>query len=190
LGDESEDIKAVSLDVTQLYKPLLPAIQVMADGTIVTSVTDALAIGSSIIESANYEIVYLYLPPLLVLASQLGLVENTKMFIERGGRVRGIADLSYPYIKEIQQRLGTGADVRYFPQYQGIFMLVGDRKESISSMNVDVESLSIDTPVVALWSDNLTYAEYLLSTFELAWEQAIPAARRIEELLKAGPPNI
>ena len=86
----------------------------------------------------------------MVLASQLGLVENTKMFIERGGRVRGIADFSYPYIKEIQQRLGTGADVRYFPQYQGIFMLVGDRKESISSMNVDVEGLSIDTPVVAL----------------------------------------
>ena len=39
-----EDIKAVSLDVTQLYKPL-PTIQVMADGTIVTSVTDPLAIG-------------------------------------------------------------------------------------------------------------------------------------------------
>ena len=94
MGDESEDIKAVSLDVTQLYK-LLPTIQVMADGTIVTSVTDALAIGSSIIESANYEIVYLYPPPLLVLASQLGLVENTKMFIERGGRVRDIADFSY-----------------------------------------------------------------------------------------------
>ena len=122
-----EDIKAVSLDVTQLNKPL-PTIQVMADGTIVTSVTDALAIGSSIIESANYEIVYLYPPPLLVLASQLGLVENTKMFIERGGRVRGIADFSYPYIKEIQQRLGTGADMRYFPQYPRNIYASGGQK--------------------------------------------------------------
>lgn len=57
-------------------------------------------------------------------------------------------------------------------------------------MNVDVGSLSIDPPVVVLWSDNLIYGEYLLSTSELAWGQAIPAARRIEELLKAGLPNV
>jgi len=37
----------------------------MADGTIITSVTDALAICSNIIESANNEVVYLS-PPLLV----------------------------------------------------------------------------------------------------------------------------
>ncbi len=102
--------------------------------------------------------------------------------------MRGIADFSYPYIKEIQQRLDTGADVRYFPQYQGTFMLVGDKKESISLMNVQPESLSIDSSVVALWSDNSTYAEYLVSTFEITWEQSVPAAQRIEELLKAGPP--
>jgi hypothetical protein len=162
----------------------------MANETIITSVTDTLAVGLSIIESANDEIIYLYPSPLLVLASQFGLAERTKLFIQKGGRVRGIADFSYPYIKEIQQRLDTGADVRYFPQYQGIFMLVRDRKESISSMNVDVESLSIDTPVVALWSDNPTYAEYLMSTFELAWEHSVPAAQRIEELLKEEPPNI
>jgi hypothetical protein len=71
-------------------------------------------------------------------------------------------------------------------------MLVGDRKESISSISIDAESLSIDTPVVALWSwsDNPTYAEYLMSTFETAWEQSVPAAQRIEELLKEGPPGI
>jgi hypothetical protein len=153
-------------------------------------VTDALAIGSNIIESANSEIVYLYPAPLLAFASQLGLTERTKLFIEKGGNVRGVADFSHLYIKEVQRRLDSGADVRYFSQYQGIFMLVGDRKESISSMSIDVESLSIDTPVVALWSDNPTYAEYLMSTFEMVWEQAVPATQRIEELLKEGPPDI
>jgi hypothetical protein len=162
----------------------------MAKETIVTSVTDTLAIGLSIIESANNEIIYIYPPSLLILASQFGLAEKTKTFIERGGRVRGIVDFSYPFIKELQWRLDTGADVRYFPQYQGTFMLVGDTKESISSMNIDVESLSIDTPVVVLWNDNAIYAEYLVSTFDLAWEQSVPAAQRIEELLKEGPPNI
>jgi hypothetical protein len=162
----------------------------MANGTIITSVTDALAIFSSIIESAKSEVVYLSPPSLLVLASQFGVREKTKLFIQKGGRVRTIADFSYPYIKEIQERLDIGADVRYFSQYQGIFLLVGDRQGSISSMSISAESLSIDAPVVALWSNDPIYAEYLLSTFETAWEQSIPAAQRIEELLKEGPPDI
>jgi hypothetical protein len=158
----------------------------MGNGTIITSVTDALAICSSIIESADNEVVCISPPSLLVLASRLGLGERIKLVIKNGGRVRSIADFSYQYIGEMREGLDMGADVRHFPQ-QGIFMLVGDRHESISSMSVDVDSLSIDTPVVALWSTDPTYAEYLMSTFELLWEQAVPAAQRIEELLKEGP---
>jgi hypothetical protein len=163
---------------------------VMANGTIIKSVTDALAICSSIIESSKDEVVYLSPPSLLVLGSQFGLTEKTKMLIQKGGRVRGIADFSYTYINEMRNSLNNGEDMRYFPQYQGIFLLVGDRQESISSMIIDVERLSIDTPVVALWSDDPTYAEYLMSTFETTWQQAVPAAQRIEELLKEGPPQV
>ena len=162
----------------------------MADGKIITSVTDALAICSSIIESANNEVVYIAPASLLVLASNFGLVERAKLFMQKGGHARGIADFSYPFIKEIRGWLDIGQDVRYFPQYQGIFMLVGDGRESISSMSIDVKSLSIDTSVVALWSNDPTYAEHLMSNFEIAWEQSIPAAQRIEELLKQGPLDI
>jgi len=66
----------------------------------------------------------------------------------------------------------------------------GDRRESISSMSINAESLSIDTPLIVFWSDDPTYAEYLVSIFEIAWEQAIPAAQRIEELLKEGPLDV
>jgi hypothetical protein len=162
----------------------------MADGTIITSVTDALAICSNIIESANNEVVYISPPSLLVLGSQFSIDEKTTLLIQRRGHVRGIADFSYQYIEEMRKGLDIGVDVRYVSQYQGIFMLVADRRESISSMSVDAESLSIDTPLVALWGDNPTYAEYLMSTFELFWEQSVPAAQRIEELLKEGPPDI
>jgi len=158
----------------------------MADGTIITSVTDALAICSSIIESANNEVVYISPPSLLVLASQLTLRENIKLFIQKGARVRGIANFSYPYIGEMREILDIGTDVRHVDHYQGIFMLVGDEKESISTMTVNGENISIDTPVVALWSDDPTYIEYLLSTFEMAWEQSVPAVQQIEELLKEG----
>jgi len=162
----------------------------MADGKIITSVTDVLAICSSIIESANNEVVYIAPASLLVLASRFGLAEKTKMLIQKAGSVRSIADFSYPYIDEMRKLLDIGEGVRHISQYQGIFMLIGDGRESISSMSVDVESLSIDTPVVALWSDDPTYAEYLMSTFEIAWEQSVSAAQRIEELLEEGPPDI
>jgi hypothetical protein len=162
----------------------------MAKGTIVTSVTDVLAICSCIIESAENEVVYISPPSLLVLASQFSLTERTKVFMRKGGRMRGIANISYPYIGEIRDFLDNGVDVHHFHQYLGIFMLVGDEKESISTMTVNGESLSIDTPVVALWNSNPTYAEYLMSTFNLAWEQSVSAAERIEELLKEGPPGI
>jgi hypothetical protein len=101
----------------------------MADGKIITSVTDALAICSSIIESASNEVAYLSPPSLLVLASQLGLREKIKLLIQKEARVRGIADFSYQYISEMREILDIGTDVRHISQYQGIFMLVGDGRE-------------------------------------------------------------
>jgi len=162
----------------------------MANGKVITNVTDALAICSNIIESANNEVVYISPPSLLVLSSRFGLRENIKMLIQKEASVRGITDFSYQYIEEMQELLDIGVNVRHVSQYPGIFMLVGDGRESISSMSIDVERLSIDAPLVALWSDDSTYAEYLMSTFTMVWEQAIPAAQRIEELLKEGPPQV
>ncbi len=104
--------------------------------------------------------------------------------------MRGIADFSYQHINEIQEWLDDGVDVRSYPQYQGIFMLVGDGRKSISSMSIDAERLSVSTPVVALWSDEPIYAEYLMSTFETVWAHSVPAAQRIEELLTEGPLQI
>jgi len=65
-----------------------------------------------------------------------------------------------------------------------------DGRKVISTISIDVENLSTDDPVMAFWSVDPTYVEYLTSIFNLLWEQAIPAAERIEELLKEGPPDI
>ena len=73
----------------------------MAEETIITSVTDALAVCSNIIESAKNEVVYISSPSLLLLASQFALRENIKTLIQKGGRIRGIADFSYQYIGEM-----------------------------------------------------------------------------------------
>ena len=57
----------------------------------------------------------------------------------------------------------------------------------MSAINVAIRRISLDEPTVLLWTDDPTYAGYLTATFELLWKQAVPAAQRIEELLKEGP---
>ncbi len=161
----------------------------MTDGTIVTSFKDAIAVGSKILESAENEVVWLAPRSSLTYALQYNIIEKFKMRIQSGVSVRGIVDFSHGNIDMLQKLLAAGQDVRHFDGYQGVFMVVAD-KESISSINIDFKNLSLDTPIVALWSDDPTYADYLMSTFETAWQQAIPATQRIEELLKEGPPQV
>lgn len=61
-------------------------------------------------------------------------------------------------------------------------MLVADKKESISSMDVNVADLSLDDRVVAFWTDELPYAEYLVTTFEAAWNGAVDAEKHLKQL--------
>ena len=58
----------------------------MADGTIITSITDALAVCTSMVESTNNEVVYISPPSLLILGSQFGLHEKIKTLVQKGGR--------------------------------------------------------------------------------------------------------
>jgi hypothetical protein len=154
----------------------------MAKGTIIESVKDALAVGSNIIESAKSEIVWLLPPEMLIFASQFGLTDKCKTLIENGGRVRGITRVTKTYAKVIGELLDIGEEVRHVDRYQGAFMLVGDKKESISSIYLDLKALSLDEQLRAFWTDNLAYADYLMSTFEFEWESAVDAKKILQEL--------
>ncbi len=80
--------------------------------------------------------------------------------------------------------LESGEDIRHSDNAQETFMYVGDKRDSVSSINVGARDYTLDTPAVCFWSQDPTYAEYLLAAFEAAWSQAVPAEVRIEELLK------
>jgi hypothetical protein len=60
---------------------------------------------------------------------------------------------------------------------------VGDKKQSISAINLGVQEYLLDTSISAFWSDSANYAEYLLTSFEKEWSEAVPAEERIQELL-------
>jgi hypothetical protein len=155
---------------------------IMAEKIIIESVKDALAVGSSIIESAKNEIVWLLPPEMLIFSDQFGLTNKCQTLIENGGRVRGITKITSVYSKVIQRLVDIGEEIRHVDRYQGAFMVVGDKKESISSIYLDLEELSLDDALRAFWTDNQSYTDYLMSTFDFEWNGAVDAKKILLEL--------
>ncbi len=156
----------------------------MVSGIVVNSVRDALAIEAQILEAAQQEVVWLIPPSLVPLLARFNFAsESITPFLQRGGTSRGIVPLSNANVEAMQTSLSRGEDIRHSDEIHELFMLVGDQRYSVSAINTGVAEYTLDTPVVAFWSESATYAEYLLTAFETAWSQAVPAAQKIEELL-------
>jgi hypothetical protein len=154
----------------------------MAEKIIVESVKDSIAVGSGILESAQNEVVWLLPPEMLVFSAQFGLTKKSKTLIEKGGSVRGITHITNTYGNVIRQLVDIGEEVRHIDRYQGAFMLVGDKKQSISSVYLNLEELSLDDQITAFWTDDQAYADYLMATFEAAWKGAVDAKKMLQEL--------
>ncbi len=124
----------------------------------------------------------------IVVQAQFGLIPFTKEFIERGGKVRGVANITYPIIPIARELLDIGEELRHSDQL-GLLFTIFDRRICISAINAELTRFTLDEPLTALYTDDSVYVNYLISTFELLWEQAVPAEERIQELLEQGPPK-
>jgi hypothetical protein len=165
----------------------------MVHKTLLEDVRDVIAASLSLLESAQNDVIWLLPPQMLVYASQFGLTNQAKALIEKGGRVRGITEISGTDLRVVRELVDVGQDVRHVDQYRGELMLVVDKRESISSIpqqGVDIGALSLDDRVVGFWTDDLSYAEYLFTTLEAAWNEAVDAYKRINELLGQSSPQI
>jgi hypothetical protein len=154
----------------------------MPHGFIIDYVKDALAAALGILESEQKEVAWLVPPSVHSLATTLGFFEAMTAFIKQGGVSRGIVSVSRENVDEIRASVESGEDIRHSDVVNEVFMYVGDKQKSVSALNIGVVEYTLDTPVAAFWSEDPTYAEYLLAAFETAWAQAIPAQERIEEL--------
>jgi HTH-type transcriptional regulator, sugar sensing transcriptional regulator len=154
---------------------------------IIKSTKELVAIAVPLIDSMKEE--WLVAVPGLatVVASLFGINDAAAAFIQRGGKVKTIVDISYPIIDNVKELLSIGEEVRHIDQH-GVMFVVFDRKHSITAISI-AESASLNAPQTALWTDDPVYAEYLSSTFEMLWAQAVPAEERIRELLELGPPQ-
>jgi sugar-specific transcriptional regulator TrmB len=125
----------------------------------------------------------------LQLASVFGINDVVKELTERGGKTRGITDITYSMIPLVQELSDIGEDVRHFGGYQGMYYAVFDKRHCISAINIDVKHVRLTEPATMLYADDAVYGEYLGTTFELVWKLSVPAEQRIQELLKQGPPQ-
>ena len=158
----------------------------MPSGFIIHDVKDALAAALGILESEQKEVAWIVPPSVHTLATALGFFEAMKELVKRGGVSRGIVSVSRENMDEIQMCLESGEDIRHSDAIHEVFMYVGDKQQSVSSINIGVEEYTLDMPVSAFWSASPVYAEYLLASFENAWSRGVPAEERIRELLSRG----
>jgi hypothetical protein len=162
----------------------------MTSGTIIESVKDAIAVASTIIESTEMKVSWLVPAPLLVFAARFSLLEKSRVLIQKGGRARGITEISPPYVEVVRELIDIGTGVRHVEQYTGAFMVVGDSRQSISTIGVNVADHSLDGKIIAFWSADPDYAAYLLSSFDRTWAEATDAQERIQELGESGPSHL
>src|SRR5665647_2095250 len=133
---------------------------------------------------------FLWIAPIegLQLASMFGINDVVRELSERGGKTRGITDITYSSIPLVQEVSDIGEDVRHFGGYRGMYYAVFDRRYCISAINIDVKHMKLAEPATMLYADDAVYGEYLSTTFELVWKQSVPAEQRIQELLEQAPP--
>ncbi len=154
----------------------------MPVGKIIHGAEDALAAALEVLESAQEEVIWLICSAIDSRSITQGFLEKVRLFVQKGGVSRSVTQISPANVKEIQTFLDAGEDVRHNDKVHEVFMCVGDKQKSISLINIGVEKYTLDTPIVAFWSEDPDYAEYLLTCFENVWSHAVLAAQRIEEL--------
>jgi hypothetical protein len=158
----------------------------MPSGRVINSVKDAIAVILRIFESAKREIVFITPPSFMELSANYASMESAKRFIQNGGVVKGVIPVSRDDVIEVRMRLDIGYDLRHSDQFHESFMIVGDKQQSISAINVGIQEYTLDTPITSFWSESPTFAEYLATSFENVWSEAVPAEERIKELLEQG----
>ncbi|MGB9371224.1 MAG: helix-turn-helix domain-containing protein [Halobacteriota archaeon] len=157
---------------------------------IIKNVKELISVGIASTTSGQEEVLVVSPPEIMTIASLFGVTDEVGNLIERGATFRLVTDIAYSAIQNIEEALSIGEDIRHYGKYGGIFFAVLDRRICFQGINIDVSRISLNEPLAVIWSDDPTYAKYLIETFEMIWQQAIPAAERIQQLQEQGPPLI
>jgi sugar-specific transcriptional regulator TrmB len=108
--------------------------------------------------------------------------------VRRGVRMRLITSISQENLAAARYAIDCGIQLRHVEQTSGINFSVRDFKNNFVVVRFDPTCYPLrDMSIAAFVCESPTYAKQLLFNYELLWEQAVPAAQRIKELLKEEP---
>jgi len=139
---------------------------------------------SQLINSTERSIIFVAHPQFNLLTMG-GFLDHLKYAVGRGVRVRGVLDISLQNLSAGREYLDASIELRHTNSYKGMTLVVADGKRSISLIHAALKAaFSLDENVAALCSDSVAQAEFLISAFEMAWEQASGAEERIDALLQ------
>ncbi|HYA33261.1 MAG TPA: helix-turn-helix domain-containing protein [Candidatus Bathyarchaeia archaeon] len=156
---------------------------------IIKSVKELVGIAGPLASATEDEILIISPEGVIAVASLFGITDEVKNFIARGGTFKMLTNVAYSGIEFIEEALAIGEQVRHLPGYQGIYFAVVDRRICLHGINIDIKHLSLSQPIAMLYTDDPTYAAYLIATFDLLWQQGMPAEERLVELQAQGPPQ-
>lgn len=100
--------------------------------------------------------------------------------------MRGITYVADPCVETVRELMRAGADIRHMYHNPREFMLIGGGGESISSVYIEPEYLSLESPIVAFWSSDPEDAQWLMSGFQAEWTQSIDGMQRTRDLSYGG----
>ncbi|MGZ4934856.1 MAG: TrmB family transcriptional regulator [Halobacteriota archaeon] len=152
---------------------------------IIKSLKELLEIVLPLLSSVEEEWLSIIPSSAVIIASQFGFSPFIEEFIERRGTARAIINITYPIAELTGELVDVGVDIRHADQL-GILFTVFDRKSSTCAIHAEIARFSLDEPMAALYIEDPVYANYLLSDFEILWEQSTDAEERIRKLLKQG----
>jgi len=156
---------------------------------IIKSIKELVGIANAVTTACENEAILASPEEVIAVASLFGILDEITKLIERGASFRMLTDVSYSAIEFVKEALDIGEEVRHLDGYRGVYFAVLDRKICLHGINLDIKHLSLTQPIAMLYTDDPTYADYLIGTFEGLWERSVPAEERIKELLKQGPPH-
>jgi len=157
---------------------------------VIKSIKELVGIAIAATTACENDVIVVSPEEVIAVSSLFGVLDEIKKLIERGANFRMLTDVSYSAIEFVKEALDIGEEVRHLDGYRGVYFAVLDRKTCLHGINLDMKHLSLTQPIAMLYTDDPTYADYLMETFEMLWQQSVPAARRIEELQKQGPPQV
>ena len=163
----SKDFKSTIPDDVQNFRLLKSPLEIIA-------------VSRQMILRAEHDLFFIP-PDKLGSEERYGVIDAYIEVKQRGVNVRAVVNLRPYTLPAARELVAHDIPVHHFPDYRGLRFLVIDRRESLTSINLDKPRPFIEG-VTALWCDSPVYAQYLRSLFEMAWKQSTDAAERIAEL--------